>query len=135
VAWAEFALCLAVPFFFSGIVVSLALTRSPYLVGTVYGADLIGAAAGCIGVLVLPNVMSGPSAALWVGALIGLAALGFAGSGLGTLPEAKALGYKLVRYRRSTVTGFAYSLRLRTRSRPMVLDPRSSGSTWTCRPN
>ena len=29
VAWAEFALCLAVPFFFSGIVVSLALTRSP----------------------------------------------------------------------------------------------------------
>jgi len=25
VAWAEFALCLAVPFFFSGVVVSLAL--------------------------------------------------------------------------------------------------------------
>ena len=30
VAWAEFALCLAVPFFFSGVVVSLALTRSSY---------------------------------------------------------------------------------------------------------
>ena len=28
VAWAEFALCLAFPFFFSGVVVSLALTRS-----------------------------------------------------------------------------------------------------------
>src|SRR5882757_236626 len=86
VAWTEFALCLAVPFFFSGVVVSLALTRSPYAIGNVYGADLIGAAAGCIGV-------------------IGLAALGFAGSGLGTLPEATSLGSKLYRYRRSIVTG------------------------------
>jgi hypothetical protein len=75
VAWAEFALCLAVPFFFSGVVVSLALTRSPYPIGKVYGADLIGAASGCIGALVLLNVTSGPSAVLWVGALIGLAAL------------------------------------------------------------
>ena len=64
---AEFALCLAVPFFFSGVVVSLALTRSPYPIGQVYGADLIGAATGCIGVLALLNVMSGPSAVLWVG--------------------------------------------------------------------
>ena len=53
VAWAEFALCLALPFFFSGIVVSLALTRSPYSIGKIYGADLIGAAIGCIGALVL----------------------------------------------------------------------------------
>src|SRR5712671_6227979 len=105
VAWAEFAVCLAVPFFFSGVVVSLALTRSPYAIGNVYGADLIGAAAGCIGVLLLLNVMSGPSAVLWVGALIGLAALDFAGSGLGTLPEATSLGAKLFRYRRSIVTG------------------------------
>lgn len=105
VAWAEFALCLAVPFFFSGIVVSLALTRSPYAIGNVYGADLIGASAGCIGALVLLNVMSGPSAVLWVGALIGLAALGFASSGLGTLPEPTSLGSKLFRYRRSIVIG------------------------------
>src|SRR6266478_8170606 len=94
VAWAEFALCLAVPFFFSGVVVSLALTRSPYALGNVYGADLMGAAAGCIGVPVLLNVMSGPSAVLWDGALIGLAALGFAGSGLGILPESGSLGFK-----------------------------------------
>ena len=64
VAWAEFALCLAVPFFFSGVVVSLALTRSPYPIGKVYGADLLGAATGCIGVLALLSVMSGPSAML-----------------------------------------------------------------------
>ena len=105
VAWAEFALCLAVPFFFAGVVVSLALTRSPYPIGQVYGADLIGAATGCIGVLALLNVMSGPSAVLWVGGLVALAALGFAGSGLGVLPKSTSLGSQLFRYRRSIVTG------------------------------
>jgi len=105
VAWAEFALCLTVPFFFSGVVVSLALTRSPYPIGKVYGADLIGAAIGCIGVLALLNVTSGPSAILWVGALIGLAGVGFAGSGLGALPKSRSLGFQLFRYRRSIVTG------------------------------
>jgi hypothetical protein len=105
VAWAEFALCLAFPFFFSGVVVSLALTRSPYPIGKVYGADLIGAAIGCIGGLVLLNVTSGPSAVLWVGAIIGLAALGFASSGLGNLQALASLGAKLFRYRRSIVTG------------------------------
>src|ERR1700732_1753713 len=105
VAWTEFALCLAVPFFFSGVCVSLALTRSPYPIGKVYGADLIGAAIGCIGVLALLNVMSGPSAVLWVGGLVALAALGFAGSGLRVLPKSTSLGSQLFRYRRSIVTG------------------------------
>jgi hypothetical protein len=105
VAWAEFALCLALPFFFSGVVVSLALTRSPYPIGKVYGADLIGAAIGCIGALVLLNMTSGPSAVLWVGAVIGLAALGFTNSDLGNLHESASFGAKLFRYRRSILTG------------------------------
>jgi hypothetical protein len=66
---------------------------------------LIGAATGCIGVLALLNVMSGPSAVLWVGGLIALAALGFAGSGVGALPKFTSLGSQLFRYRRSIVTG------------------------------
>jgi hypothetical protein len=86
VAWTQFALCLAVPFFFSGVVVSLALTRSPYPVGKVYGADLIGAAVGCIGVLAILNLTTGPSAVLWVGALIALAALAFARAGPPVVP-------------------------------------------------
>ena len=49
--------------------------------------------------------MSGPSAVLWVGGLISVAALGFAGSGLGALPKSKALGCQLYRYRRRVVTG------------------------------
>src|SRR5439155_4409806 len=105
VAWAEFALCLAFPFFFSGVVVSLALTRGPYPIGKVYGADLIGAAMGCIGALVLLNMTSGPSAVLWVGAVTGLAALGFANSGLGNLHESASLGGKLFRCRRIILTG------------------------------
>lgn len=99
-AWTEFALCLALPFFFSGIVVSLALTRSPYPIGKVYGADLIGAAIGCIGALVLLNLTSGPSAVLWVGAVIALAALGFAGSGLGEVHDTGAIGGRLFRHHR-----------------------------------
>src|SRR5437763_2839913 len=64
--WAELALCMSVPFFFSGIVVSLALTRSPFPIGRVYGVDLMGAALGCLGVLLLLNNTDGPSAILWV---------------------------------------------------------------------
>ena len=66
VAWAEFAVALSVPFFFSGVVVSLALTRSPYPIAQVYGADLIGAAVGCLGVLALLSLVSGPAAVVWV---------------------------------------------------------------------
>jgi hypothetical protein len=34
--WTELAICLSIPFFFSGVVLSLALTRSPFPVGRVY---------------------------------------------------------------------------------------------------
>src|SRR6266566_7999233 len=40
--WTELALCLSVPFFFAGVVISLALTRSPFPVARVYGVDLLG---------------------------------------------------------------------------------------------
>src|SRR5947199_4287537 len=82
--WAEVAICLSIPFFFSGIVVSLALTRSSFPIGRVYGADLLGAAVGCLGVLVLLNNTDGPSAVLWVGAIAAAAALFFSRSGIGT---------------------------------------------------
>jgi hypothetical protein len=37
--WTELALCLSVPFFFAGVVISLALTRSPFPIARVYGAN------------------------------------------------------------------------------------------------
>jgi hypothetical protein len=42
------------------------LTRSPFPVRRVYGVDLAGAAAGCLGALMLLNPTDGPSAVLWV---------------------------------------------------------------------
>ena len=99
VVWTEFAVALSIPFFFSGIVVSLALTRSPYPIGIVYGADLLGAALGCLGALVLLNLVSGPSAVLWTAVLIAAAGFFFAGSDLATAPARPSAGATLFRHR------------------------------------
>jgi hypothetical protein len=69
-AWSALALGLALPYVFSGVLVSLALTRSSLPVGRVYAADMIGAAAGCLGVLALLDATDAPSAILWVSALV-----------------------------------------------------------------
>jgi spermidine synthase len=82
--WVGFVGCLPGPFFCAGVVVSLALTRSPYPIGCVYGADLGGAAVGCLGALVLLNHTDGPTAVLWVGMLAALAALLFSYTAMGT---------------------------------------------------
>src|SRR5947208_10920459 len=97
--WAELAMCLSIPFFFSGVVVSLALTRSPFPVGRVYGADLVGAAVGCLGVLVLLNNTDGPSAILWVGALAAAGAFFFSTSGIGGAPQTTLPLDSLLRHR------------------------------------
>jgi hypothetical protein len=107
VVWAEFAIALSLPFFFSGVVVSLALTRSPYPIGTVYGADLIGAALGCLGALLLLNRVSGPSAVLWVAAIAAAGALLFAGAGLGSLPPDRPIRARLLRHRWTVLAGLA----------------------------
>ena len=64
---------IATPFVFSGISVALALTKFPKRVGTLYAFDLVGAAMGCLVVIVTLNVTDGPTAVLVVGALAGLA--------------------------------------------------------------
>jgi spermidine synthase len=97
--WLQLALCLAVPFFFSGIVVSLALTRSPFPIGRVYGWDLVGAASGCLGVLVLLNATDGPSVVLAIAAMTAVAAACFARSGVGGAPDRLPLGAAWLRHR------------------------------------
>lgn len=78
------SLVLAVPFYLSGIVVAIALTRIPGPSGLVYGVDLLGAALGSLAVLALFELTSITSAALALG---GIAAAGaacfhhFAGTG------------------------------------------------------
>jgi hypothetical protein len=87
--WTELAICLSIPFFYSGVVLSLALTRSPFRIGHVYGVDLLGAAIGCLGALLLLNLTDGPSAVLWVAAFVAGGALAFSGSSIGKAPDQK----------------------------------------------
>lgn len=82
VAWALLTAAMAAPYVFAGIVVSLALTKSPFPVSLVYGVDLLGAALGCVSVLLLLDVVDAPSAVLVAGAVAAAAGGCFAGSKL-----------------------------------------------------
>jgi hypothetical protein len=68
----------AVPFALSGVCVSLALTRFPTQVSTLYAVDLAGAAAGCLLLIPLLNVTDGPTAVIVVAALAATGAVLFA---------------------------------------------------------
>ena len=69
---------IAVPFFFSGIVVCLSLTRASLAIGRVYFADLAGAAAGCFGSVLLLKLVDAPSAVFAISALIFLSSFAYA---------------------------------------------------------
>jgi hypothetical protein len=66
-------LVLTLPFILSGVVVTVALTRTGGPIGWLYGADLIGAAAGCLVIILLLELTDITSTAL---ASAGVAALG-----------------------------------------------------------
>src|SRR5262245_16119842 len=73
---------IAVPFVFSGICVALCLTRFPRHVSRLYAVDLIGAAIGCVLVVVVLNATDGPTAVVAVAALASLGAACFATTGV-----------------------------------------------------
>jgi hypothetical protein len=79
----------SVPFFFSGIIVTLALTRFPDHVNRLYGVDLLGAALGCLALIVLLQATDGPTTGFAFSAMAALAGAFFsaaaAGRGLGAL--------------------------------------------------
>ena len=52
---------ISVPFVFSGICISLLLTRFPGSVNKLYAADLIGASLGCVLVVIVLNLSGGPT--------------------------------------------------------------------------
>ena len=66
---AVLTICIALPFIFSGIAVILAVTRSPFPTGKVYASDLIGAACGCLLVILLMHRIDAHSAVLITAAL------------------------------------------------------------------
>lgn len=69
---------ISVPFVFSGICVTIALTRFPRKVSKLYAADLAGAAMGCILFKYALDITDGPTAVVVVGCLAGLGAFLFA---------------------------------------------------------
>ncbi len=76
-SWLKLIIILAAPYFFSGMAISLALTRSPWSVSLVYGVDLVGAATGCLVVLAILTFIDSVSALFLVGAVGALAAVFF----------------------------------------------------------
>jgi hypothetical protein len=75
--WLKLIAALVPPYVFAGMGISLALTRSPWPVGLVYGSDLAGAAFGCLGALVLMSLLDGVSAMFMIAALGAAAAFAF----------------------------------------------------------
>lgn len=71
-------LVLTIPFVLSGVVVTLALTRTRAPIGVLYGADLIGAAVGCLTIILLLQQTDITSTALASGAAAAIGAVCFA---------------------------------------------------------
>lgn len=77
ISLASIYVTVAIPFVFSGIVVSLALTKYPERINKLYSADLIGAALGCILLITVLNIFTGPTAVILIAAITTLASLAF----------------------------------------------------------
>ncbi|MCB4755750.1 MAG: hypothetical protein LHV69_01720 [Elusimicrobia bacterium] len=68
---------IAIPFVASGVVITLALTKTPFNIGPLYAADLGGAALGCLSVVGLMNMTEAPNAAVLVAFLASVGGLLF----------------------------------------------------------
>jgi hypothetical protein len=69
---------LAAPFVASGIAITLALTRTTGVIGRLYGADLLGAALGCLGIIVMLELTDITSTAFTAAACAAVGAACFA---------------------------------------------------------
>ncbi len=64
----------AVPFFFTGLLFACVFARERHRVSQLYGADLIGGALACLGVVPLLNLVGGPNAILFAAVTMAAAA-------------------------------------------------------------
>jgi hypothetical protein len=67
-------LSLAIPFFFTGLAVGVALSKMPSRAGKLYGFNMVGSGLGCLLVLVSPSLLGGGGTVL-LATLLGLAAV------------------------------------------------------------
>jgi hypothetical protein len=87
---------IAVPFVFSGICVCLVLTRFPRQLARLYATDLVGAAAGCLLVILVIDRTDGPTTVVAIGALAALAGACFLGPADGQRLRLATLGVATV---------------------------------------
>ena len=80
VLFVAYQVAATIPFFFSGLVISLALRAAADRVDRLYFWDLFGAGIGCGGAVTLMNALTPPGATLISGAAFGAAAAVFARS-------------------------------------------------------
>ena len=71
-------LVLAVPFFFSGVCLSLLMTHFAARIARIYSADLLGASLGCLGVVVAMWLAPAPHVVAYVATLVAAAAVALA---------------------------------------------------------
>jgi hypothetical protein len=90
-------LVVSIPFFFSGICVTLALTRHSGQVSRLYAADLAGAAAGSILVIAALEITDGPTAVFLVSFIASLGAFTFTfNTKMGRIRQLSALSALLI---------------------------------------
>lgn len=77
VVWLKLILILLPPYILLGMAISLALTRSAWPIGLVYSVDLVGAASGCLIVLLLLEWADGVSALFAIAAIAAVGAACF----------------------------------------------------------
>lgn len=67
--------CTAVPFFLTGLLLSVVFAREPHRISRMYGADLMGGALACLAVVPLLNWLGGPNAILFSSLVAAFAAV------------------------------------------------------------
>jgi hypothetical protein len=140
VVWLKLIFILLPPYVLAGMAISLALTRSPYPVGVVYGVDLLGASSGCLIILVVLSWADAVSVLFFVAAI---AAIGAACFGITRRMSAESGPPRLAfRARPSRSAAHCCScvwpgcVRKRRNSANHALGNRSWSIPWrTCTPN
>lgn len=82
---------ISVPFVFSGICITLLLTRFPHSVNKLYASDLIGASLGCVLVVITLNTSGGPTGVFITALFSSLASVFFIKNSPGRFKYSKAV--------------------------------------------
>lgn len=85
-------LLLAIPFYLAGVIVAIALTRTPVPIGIAYAVDLVGASLGCLLVIPLLEWSNLSTAVLVCAALAALATFCFSAYASSLASESGAVG-------------------------------------------